>query len=524
MAPPSPTLPPRAAFLHAVAFFAGAATMMAEIAGGRLIAPFFGTSTMVWALLIGAVLGSMAVGQVLSARWLDAHEGAPLRGVLSGLLLASALLLAVLPLVASSLMGRSLSWFLHAKAGSLIASFVTVTGLLALPLVALGASGPVLLQMATDRPGATSGGRGGRLYAWGTAGSLAGTYASGLVLVPWLGTRMTFWLAAGALAGLSAVGWYAGSKRIGALVLAAAIPLVAVASPRASVKADDHVLHEQETHYQFVQVVQRGSYRSLRYNDGYAVQSILHLDGRIPTSGVWGYYALAPAWTTRGSPRSALIIGLGGGTSARTYSRLYPAAAITGIELDPSVVDIGRRFFELPDTVRVITDDARAALNKPPLNPVSEPFDVILIDAFQFPYVPFQLTTLEFFRSVERQLAPGGAVVVNVGRDEDARAVVDAIGRAMQEVFPVVRGVDVASLPNTIVVATRHDPSQDAGISALQLPVPVARELAALPPIARLVIPADTPVWTDDLAPVESVTDRIVLRRLLAQFGNRSRP
>lgn len=523
MAPPSSTPRPITAFLHAVAFFAGAATMMAEIAGGRLIAPFFGTSTMVWALLIGAVLGSMAVGQALSARWLDAHAGAPLRGVLSGLLLASALLLAVLPLVATSLMGGSLSWFVHAKAGSLIASFVTVTCLLALPLVALGALSPVLLQMATDHPGATSGGRGGRLYAWGTAGSLAGTYASGLLLVPWLGTRMTFWLAAGALACLAALGWRAGTSRVGAIVIATAIPLAALALPRGSVKADDHVLYEQETQYQFVQVVQRGSYRSLRYNDGYAVQSVFHLDGRIPTSGVWGYYALAPAWTKRGSPRNALIIGLGAGTSARTYSRLYPSTGLTGIELDPAVVDIGRRFFELPDTVRVITDDARAALNKPPLNPPKELFDVILIDAFQFPYVPFQLTTVEFFRAVERQLAAGGAVVVNVGRDQDARAVVDAIGRAIQEVFPVVRGVDVPSHPNTIVVATRHDASEDAGISGLQLPAGVARELAALPSISRLAIPADAPVWTDDRAPVESVTDGIVLRRLLAQFGNRGR-
>jgi spermidine synthase len=196
--------------------------------------------------------------------------------------------------------------------------------------------------------------------------------------------------------------------------------------------------------------------------------------------------------------------------------QLLPLAKITGVEIDPEVVEVGRRFFDLPSDVRVVLGDARSALSSSPLAEEKETYDVIIVDAFQFPYVPFQLCTVEFFRELERRLSPGGAIVVNVGRDEDGRDVVYAIARTMSTVMAVVRGVDVPSHPNTMLVATRHDPTADAGLQASGYSANVVSKLTPLPTPKTLSIPPNTPVFTDDHAPVEAITDSLVLRRVLS--------
>jgi spermidine synthase len=509
---------PRASgfLLLSTAFVVGAATMMAELAASRLVAPFYGTSTPVWALLIGAVLASLALGQALGGRLSRVPARVASTRPLGLLLLAAALLLALLPFVAAPVMGGSLSWFRRGDLGLLGASFLGVTALLALPLVSLGACGPLLLHLCVttrEEAGAVA----GRVYALGTTGSLVGTYLSGLLLIPWIGTRATLFVGAASLGVLGLVALLGDLHRratlggvLGLLLLAA----LGLAFPGGPIHARKGAVYEAETACQYLQVVETRGARWLYLNEGYAVQSVLPMDGSLPTYGVWGYYALSPAWTRGGPPARVLLLGLGGGSSARSLHRLYPEAEITGVELDPEVVEVGRRFFDMPAELRVITDDARAALHRAPLAEEGERYDLIVVDAFQFPYIPFQLCTLEFFAELEARLAEGGALVLNVGRDRDAHDVVDAIARTLAEVLPQVRGVDVPELPNTMLVGTRHPATEDAGLAGLRLPEAVAAELRRLPSPSTWTPAPDAPILTDDRAPVEGLTDRVLLRRL----------
>ncbi|UQA55279.1 fused MFS/spermidine synthase [Polyangium aurulentum] len=505
----------------ALSFLGGAAVMNGEIAAGRLLAPYLGTSTSTWAMLIGTVMGSLALGSLLGG-WLSARGSAE-RWVVR-LMIASSVLFALLPRGVPWLLASSLERFRAGAAA--LATVAAVTGIaIALPMASLGALPPLLLH-AAGRPRGPDhaiqlGRLSGKLTAAGTVGSLVGTFGAGLLLLPWLGTRATFDAAAVVLsAGAAAFGFYAGERREALVALAATALAAVLATFPAREPAARHgrVLWSGESRHNHIAVVERGEERQIRVNEGFAVQSFARLDGRLPVRDVWAYYALAPSFCTTASPKNVLLLGLGGGTSAEVYRRLYPEAKIVGVELDAAIVEAGRRWLglELPG-VEVVIDDARTFVAAESRRAPGR-FDVVVLDAFQFPYVPFQLATAEFFAAVKSLLAPGGVLMVNAGRYGHERAVVHALARTLSSVFAHVAAADAPNRSNTLLVASDHDLARAVGIEGLATTAEtktVLRDLAFRhAPMRPAVWPASTPLLTDDHAPVEWLTDRIVWRAL----------
>jgi hypothetical protein len=183
--------------LEALVFCVGAATLGAEIAAARLVAPAFGASTVVWANTIAVVLLALAGGYWLGGRLADRH---PRLRALCSVVLAAAVLLAVVPLAAVPLLG-GIEDALSELWGSLLAVLV----LLAPPVLILGTVGPWAIRLrlaAVEDAGEVA----GRLSALSTTGSLAGTFAAALVLLPLIGTRLTFLSFAALLAAAAAPG------------------------------------------------------------------------------------------------------------------------------------------------------------------------------------------------------------------------------------------------------------------------------------------------------------------------------
>jgi spermidine synthase len=528
--PPAPdhALAPGRALRHhdtlLVAFAGGFAIMNAEIAAGRLLAPYFGTSTTTWALLIGTILTSLAVGGLVGG-WLS-RRGAPERWLIV-LLAGAAVLVALLPRVGPWLMAGSLARFGSGHRGTLLVSAGAVALLLAGPMLLLGALSPLVLQVAGrlhpgDRLAPELGSVSGRLYAAGTLGSLVGTFGAGLLFIPWLGTTRTIDVGALAL-GLTGA-WVALRLRSRGLLGAAAGPtllflaLVVTGNAPGPRPPVGRLVWSGESRYNHVTVVETGVQRQLRVNEGFAIQSVAFTDGRLPLHDVWGFYALAPAWGEHPSPRRVLLLGLGGGTSAEIYRRLYPGARVTGVELDGAIVRAGTRHLGVKlDGVEIVIEDARTFVARAATRG-GDRWDVIILDAFQFPYVPFQLTTREFFRQVATCLEQGGVLMVNAGRYGDHRGVVHALGRTLHAVFPYVLAADAPNRSNTLLVATTHDPRRGVGPSRLRVDDRAARQLERLGDRYAAMLPAswppETPLLTDDDAPVEWLTDRIVWQRL----------
>ena len=504
---PSPTHPskaqeaPPATAVRIIAFVVGASSLGAEISAARLLAPYFGASTIIWANTIATVLVALSAGYAIGGKLADRR--ADLRG-LCAIVLAAGTLLALVPFVADPFLRLSVKALGALSVGGFLGSLVAVLVLVAVPVMLLGTVAPYANRLALARVSDT-GTVTGRLYAISTAGSLVGTFASALLLIPLIGTHRTFLVFALALAIVSAPGLR--SRRF-LLIPVAVGALLAV--PPAAVGADvagARVIFETETPYQYARVLQfRSGERWLQLNEGVAIHS-LYLPGSYLTGGYWDDFLALPFAGQRGVAGRIAILGDAAGTVARAYGHFFPSTRVDAVELDGALTTIGKRYFDLRGPrLHPYTADAR-----PWLEESKARYDAIFVDAYRQPYIPFYLVTREFFSLIRDHLRPGGVVIVNVGHIPGSDGLEKAVSATLAAVFPAVMR-DPVSTANSLVLAS--DGSLSASrILALPGSIPPALDGLATVVGARLA-PAlrGGPVYTDDLAPVEWLTDLSILR------------
>jgi hypothetical protein len=180
-------------------------------------------------------------------------------------------------------------------------------------------------------------------------------------------------------------------------------------------------------------------------------------------------------------------------------------------------VEVGRDYFDMTEpNLNVIVGDGRYQFNL-----LDGPYDVVTLDAYKVPYIPWHLTTRDYFEEIRQRLTPTGVVAVNVGRAPQDRRLVEAITATLLEVYPTVHAIDIPGTLNTILVATIQPTSTEtlrhnlADLPANADPLLVAALEAA---VAYQVeaIPGDV-IFTDQRAPVETIVDSLVLRYLLQE-------
>jgi spermidine synthase len=500
--------------LRVLVFAGGFASIGVELTASRLIAPFFGSSTFIWASLIGLTLTFLALGYYLGGRIADRW---PEPGVLFAVAAVAALTIALIPFVARPLLNQSLQAFRALDAGAFYGSLMGTLLLLAPPVTLLGFVSPFAIRLQLHDV-ASAGNTAGSLYALSTIGSIAGSFLPVLVLIPTIGTAATFLALSLALLLPAIAGLIASRLRplaLTAVVAGLVLPGLAMAAPT-GVRPPDRgtLLHEQESAYNYIQVVDENGRRSLILNDGHAIHSVYDPTSLL-TGGPWDYFMVAPLLAERRdawAPRNALLIGLAGGTIARQLTAAYGPIPIEGVEIDPDIVAVGRQYFGLDrlGNVDVVVADGRYALKTS-----DQTFDLIGVDAYRQPYIPFQLTSQEFFQEVADHLQPDGVAVVNAGRTTTDYRLVDVLGATMRSVFPYVVAVDVAQYTNTILVGSFTPLSADAlAANRDRLPAGAPEREVANWSLAsgniRDVAPGGM-VFTDDRAPVEMVIDQMIL-------------
>ncbi|MCU0724274.1 MAG: fused MFS/spermidine synthase [Planctomycetes bacterium] len=400
----------------AAAFLCGAAVMVVELLGVRLIAPVFGAGLHVWAALISTALAGLAIGYFAGGRLADRAPGPRLY---FSLVLVSGLLVAALPLYASALIGAFAGAGL--RTGALLAAAVTFLP----PLVLLGATGPPALRAVAhglDEVGRKAGG----LYALSTLGSVAGTLLTGFVLAPELRIDDTLRLFGLAVALPGALGLLlcrrARAAGAGLLLLGVSF-FVPGASPRAAFGTP---VFAADTPFQRVEVTDHRGERWL-FLDG-CVHSRMALGPPAdPGASYIRLFRFLPAF--RPEARSLLMLGLGAGALAPLLSA--EDYRITAVEIDPVVVTAAReRFGTLGGIGNVIVGDARTFVRR-----ATERFDLVALDVCGSDWMPEHLVTREFFREVRGVLAPGGVLAVNAIGEVGGRALA-ALGATLRDVYP----------------------------------------------------------------------------------------
>ena len=339
-------------------------------------------------------------------------------------------------------------------------SLVGVLVLVAIPVLLLGAVSPWAIRLAVSSV-EEAGTVAGRLYALSTAGSLVGTLVSALLLIPLVGTRRTFLIFALAIA-LMAV---AGLRPVGRWALAPAAIAALIALPVGTLKADTEdggrVIHEAETEYQYARVIE--------YPDSERTLELTRARPSTPSAppsaspGQAGPQRLLGAHRGRlGRPPRAAVRRPQRAAAARRDPRqrgghdvarlrgVLPRR-VDGVEIDAELSDIGREYFDMNNPRLQLYHEERG----PFLRRTDARYDVISVDAYRQPYIPFYLTTVEFFETVRDRLAPGGVLIVNAGHPEGQDDLEKVLTATIGDVFPNVLR-DPIEDTNTLIVASER--------------------------------------------------------------------
>lgn len=494
-------------------FLGGGATMGIEMAAARLLRPFFGDSILIWANIIGLILIYLTLGYYLGGRWADRDPRAvTLYRIVAWVGFATG----ILPYLARPFLQMALPALQQFDAGLGITSFFGTLVLFIVPITLLGCVSPFAIRLST-RDITTSGSSAGKIYALSTFGSILGVFGSVFVLFQIFGTRGTFLTFSILLLSVAVIGvlkeWgiVRASKYVAMLGI---IVLLAALDRGGIVKAQPGLVYETESPYNFIQVIDdENGWRLLTVNEGEAYQSAYRID-RVLTGGIWDLFLIAPYFATNEPPRNLLIIGLAAGTTARAYTLIFGPIPIDGVELDPAIIAVGQKYFAMNQAnLRAIADDGRNFLRTR-----AGQYDVIALDAYRQPYIPFHLTTVEFFHEVRAHLDPRGVVALNAARTPNDYRLVDALAATMRQVFPSVYLIDHPNDANTLIVATLQATKlDDFRVRAAQLTEPNLRVVAeqVLPSVR--VATQSVPVFTDDHAPVENLIHSIILRYAVGQ-------
>jgi predicted membrane-bound spermidine synthase len=497
-------------------------TLAVELAASRLLGPAFGTGNIVWANVIGLMLLYLTIGYFIGGRWADRS---PHRLTLYKIITWGAFLSALIPLIARPVITAAGQAVAQLDAGVVLGSFFAVLILFAVPVTLLGTVSPFAIRLAVQDV-SKSGQVAGQLYAISTLGSLFGTFLPTLVLIPQWGVTATFLFFAGLLYVFGFIGLWSEIKTRALLwlwmpLVIAVITAVVLNGPLRPPLPNQTLLWEKESAYNYIQVQEdQNGNRYLYLNEGQGIHSQWNA-GNVYYRRTWDFFLAAPYFNPDFEPSkmdSLLIIGLAAGTIARQHLFVYPNLPVDGVEIDPAIIEAGERYFEMDaahmPTLKTYAEDGRAVLKK-----LDKTYTVVAIDAYKPPYIPWQLTTVEFFQEVRDHLAEDGVMVINVGRTSTDRRFVDALTNTMSYVFPSIHAIDVPYSFNTILIASRQ-PTQDTALSAnLAALAPDANPLlrqvlmdsvAALTPVQRNDI-----LFTDDRAPVETLVDTLILDFLL---------
>ena len=502
-------------------FVSGSASLATEITASRLVGPFFGTSVLIWSVLIGMTLIYLTIGYAIGGRIADRS---PHAATLYQIVAWAGFFIGVVPFIARPVLLLSLQGFATYDAGILAGSLIAVNLLFAAPTILLGTVSPFAIRLAVTNV-KDAGHIAGSLYALSTLGSIVGTFAPVLLLVPHIGTSKTFLVFAFALLLVSLVGlWRTAPRRVPLYAaLAAIIVLLLVIFPEGYIKPREEdgkvTLYETESLYNYIRVMRYPDFNItiLELNEGQAIHSVYNPNGLL-TNGVWDYFLIAPYFANDKRPadvKSLALVGSAAGTVALQYTKFYGPIPIDGAEIDPAIVDVGRTYFGMTEpNFTVHVQDGRYWLR----NEVRK-FDVVAVDAYRPPYIPFHLTTQEFFSEIKNHLNDNGVLAINAGHTISDYGLVDVLASTMKSVFPNVYVLDVpmrgSPVGNSLVIATKSASRiQNFRDNLARADNPVFQQIGASAENVREVT-ATPVVFTDDQAPVEEVVHRILIHFIL---------
>lgn len=415
-------------YLVFTAFMSGAAIMVLELIGSRVIGPPFGVSLFVWTSLITVTLVSLALGYWIGGRVADRRNS---HAALFSIIFIAGVFVLLIPLGKTFVIEQSLS--LGLRAGSLVSSTV----LFGPPLFFLGMVTPFTVKLYMAAGHSEVGKTVGWLYAVSTCGSFLGTVLTGFVLIPNLGVNNIIYLSSMVLLSLTAAYWalFRGKAYFAAIALLPAVLLLLPKDLPSVTRPDGtrvDLLMNADSAYGQIKVV------DYSYGDSHLREFLLEnmIQGAIDVnSGLsvskYTYYIEQLARAYKGDAQRALVIGLGSGIIPGRFNNY--GIKTDSVEINKAVVETASRFFSY-DTAKNPTyvEDGRYFLKSS-----AEPYDIIVLDAFSGDTPPSHLVSLESFELMKKRLSTGGVLLINFvgGNHEEDRVVPSSLYGTLKKIF-----------------------------------------------------------------------------------------
>ncbi len=394
---------------YIITFIASFCSLVIEMVAGRILAPFVGVSIYTWTSIIGVILAGISIGAYIGGKLADRF---PTRKTLGWLLLLSGVTaLTIIPLtnlVAAYRFPLSL----------MMRIFLVTTIIFFLPGCLLGTISPVVVRLTLknlDKAGNVI----GKIYAFSTLGAIIGTFATGFLLISWMGTR-TIILTMGIILILAAVlaGFLFRSKKAAAAFIIVCIPAVwAVQHYFYQVPPREGMYLYRESDYYTIKLLKTKSSDQRTDLEAMVLDNLIHsyVSLKDPYHVEYEYeriYGDVLKWMwQKDSNFKTLTIGGGGYTFPRYMELYYPNAQIDVVEIDPEVTKIVYENLGLPKTTRIQsynTDGRWFVMN------CATKYDVIFTDAYNDLSIPYHLTTKEFLQEIKDIMTPNGIVMSNI--------------------------------------------------------------------------------------------------------------
>ncbi len=507
-------------YLYITVFFSGMAALAVELSASRLLGNVYGSSNLVWACIIGLILIYLTLGYWLGGKLADRS---PEYYTFYQIIMWGSFMVGLVPIASRPVLQLSANAFDQLQIPAMVGAFITVLILFIVPVTLLGMISPFALKL-TLKDARNAGKMSGRLSAISTLGSFLGTFLPVLVLIPLIGTYRTFLFFSSVLMLIASFGFliYVNLKSwLKFSWMPIVLFLLWVFGAKGADKLTQGMIFETESAYNYIQVIEEDSYRYLRLNEGQGMHSVFH-PTQLNYYGPWSQVLVAPFFNepnhSLDSVKKIAILGLAAGTTARQATTVYKDVQIDGFEIDPKVVEVGQEYFDMTQqNLDIFIQDGRWGLAHS-----DERYDIISVDAYRPPYIPWHMTTVEFFQMVSDHLTEDGVMVINIGRSPLDRTLVNDLGTTINQVFPTIFVTDIPGSFNSILFATKQTGNwQNFAMNYNQLLTvdvqPLLLEAMALAYTHQQPTPEKTQVYTDDRAPIEWLTNKIVIDYLLSE-------
>ncbi|MBR1740719.1 MAG: fused MFS/spermidine synthase [Lachnospiraceae bacterium] len=495
-------------YLYLTEFFSGMAVMAVELGASRLLAPYFSSSQIVWTIIIGTIMIAMAFGNIYGGRKADKEKDV---GKLYGRLLIAGVWIAAIPVLGKYVI-LLISGILIVAVNShflVIAAFFACMVIFVFPLFLLGTVTPSLVKYTTESL-EDNGRIVGSLGAANTIGSILGTFLPTFVTIPSVGTSVTFLIFAGILLVLAFLYFITTKGKLIRVVISAFLFLLCCIFGYSGDFAfwETNLTYEGESVYNYLQVREDEENVILSTNVLFGVQSILKKDGSL--SGLYYDYAMAAPMMADVQNKASfeiLILGMGTGTYATQCERYFPSVGIEGVEIDEKITELSEKYFGRSGKKKVTTYDGRAYLQA-----VDKKYDVIMVDAYQDITIPFQMSSVEFFRMVKEHLTEDGVMVVNMNmRGEKKGNINEYLSDTIGQVFSEIYTADAELSTNRELFASNRKDMLEVLEENLAMEEDEALKgmLSGVKSGLRKYSPGNC-ILTDDQAPVELLGMRVI--------------